>query len=211
MSLVKSRIPLRADLHDFPKNVFGSLAGLVNPTISREKDTLIIACSELGTAPDAISFANRERFLILQHLAASIPSKAECETCQGLSCEPIQQLFDKYDFRHVVVCGHLGSRVIPYWLQPAAKEVSDVGSFRRRFETGTRSLVDNNYFPNSLSERIELMIFEHVLCQIANLLTHSFISDRVQTDKSSFYGWVIDDESARVYGYCADQSAFVLI
>jgi hypothetical protein len=44
---------------------------------------------------------------------------------------------------------------------------------------GTRTLVDENYAPDSIAERIELMIFEHVLCQIDNLISHPFIFERV--------------------------------
>ena len=103
MSLVKPRIALTADLHQFSKDVFGSITGLVRPLVARKKDTLIIACSELGTAPDSISFGKPEQFLILQHLAASIPSKSECEIYDGLSCEGLEQLFDKYEFRNVII------------------------------------------------------------------------------------------------------------
>ena len=213
MSLVKPRIELTADLHQFSKDVFGSITGLVRPLVARKKDTLIIACSELGTAPDIISFGKPEQFLILQHLAASIPSKSECEIYDGLSCEGLEQLFDKYEFRHVIICGTLGCGVIPFWLQPAEKRDSDadIGGFRQRFEMGTRKLVDENYFPESVAERLELVIFEHVLCQIDNLLSHTFILDRVRTRTTSFYGWVIDDKSTRVYGYDPDESAFRLI
>lgn len=208
MALVKSRISLRADIHPFQKNVFGSVAGLVHPADCRERDTLIITCSELGVAPDYISFGTPERFLFLQHIAGSIPSKAECEASDGLCCDGIEKLFGKYEFRHVIVCGHLDCGVIARWLLPAEAGVRDAGDFRRRFETGTRKLVDNNYFPISSSERLRLMIFEHVLCQIENLLTHSFVSERVRAGMTSFYGWVVDDESARVFGYCPDESAF---
>lgn len=208
--LVKSKVPLRANLHPFPQNTFGSIADLVRPS-SRERDTLIIACSELGSAPDYVSFAKRERFVILQHLAASMPSQAEFEMYQELCCGAIAKLFEKYDFRHVIVCGHLGCGVIPYWLQPADVGDTDVGGFRRRFELGTHKLVEDNYFPSSVLEKIELLIFEHVLCQIDNLLTHPFISQRVRSQTTSFYGWVVDDQSARVYGYQPDESAYMLI
>ena len=210
MALVKSRILLRANIHSFQRNVFGSIPCLVNPPDYREKDTLIITCSELGVAPDCISFGAPERFLVLQHIAGSMPSKAECEVYEGLSCAGIEQLFEKCEFRHVIVCGHLDCGVIARWLQPAEAGERVTGDFRRRFETGTRTLVDNNYFPNSSLERLELMIFEHVLCQIENLLTHSFVAERVRTG-TSFYGRVVDDESARVYGYDPDESAFSLI
>ena len=179
MSIVKPRIALRTGLHQFHKDVFGSITGLLRPPVAREKDTLIIAPSELGAAPDYVSFGKPERFLVLQHLAASIPSKSECENHEGLSCEDLEQLFGKYEFRHVIICGHVGSGVIPFWLQPALEGDADIGGFRRRFEMGTRTLVDENYAPDSIAERIELMIFEHVLCQIDNLISHPFIFERV--------------------------------
>ena len=210
MSLVKCKVSLRSNLHSFPENSFGSVADLVRPS-SRERDTLIIACSELGSAPDYASFANRERFVILQHLAASLPSKAECEMYDELCFIAIEQLFYKYDFRHVIVCGHLSGGAIPYWLSPAAAGDTDAGGFRRRFEQGPRKLVDDNYFPSSEAERLELLVFEHILCQIENLLTHSFGSQRVETQTTSFYGWVVDDDSARVFGYQPNESAFTLI
>ena len=97
------------------------------------------------------------------------------------------------------------------WLQPAAQGDADFGGFRRRFELGTRDLVDKNYFPKSVSERIKLMIFEHVLCQIENLQTHPFVASRVQAQTTSFYGWVVDGDSARVFGFSPEESAFVLI
>ena len=97
------------------------------------------------------------------------------------------------------------------WLQPAAQGDADFGGFRLRFELGTRDLVDKNCFPKSVSERIKLMIFEHVLCQIENLLPHPFVASRVQAQTTSFYGWVVDGDSARVFGFSPEESAFVLI
>ena len=211
VSLLKQRISLIADLHQFPKMSFGSIDSLLHPETFREPDTLFIACSELGSAPDNISFAPPERFTILQHLAATLPSKIACDLYEELSCEGIQQLFETYDFQHVIICGHLQCQVIQHWLQPASENETDVGKFRLRFQSGTRDLVDHNYLPDSAAERFDLMVFEHVLCQIDNLLTHPFIFDRVQASTTSIYGWVIDNDSARVYGYRPEESAFVLI
>ncbi|MDG1809843.1 MAG: carbonic anhydrase [Pirellulaceae bacterium] len=208
---MKSRVSLRPDLHEFPKNGFGSLVGLVKPPASRIRDTLIIACSELGAAPDCLSFGDADRFLVLQHLAASMPSYQECENDERLSLEEVARLFDQHQFQHLIVCGHLGCGVIPYWLRPIKSGADDTNGFRRRFENGTLRLVDNHYTPKSLSERRELLIFEHVLCQIENLLTHPFLEQRVRSGNTSMYGWVVDDESARIYGYRAEESAFVLI
>ncbi|MEM7473916.1 MAG: hypothetical protein AAF483_02930, partial [Planctomycetota bacterium] len=73
MNLAKPTIPIVSRLHHFPEGVFGSLAELLDENLAVEKDTLLVACSEMGAAPDHISFASRDRVFILQNLAASIP------------------------------------------------------------------------------------------------------------------------------------------
>jgi len=211
VSLVNWKLSLKQGLHEFPQGIFGSTSELIHPPEVRENDTLIIACSEQGAAPDNISFATPNRCVVLQHLAASMPSRTECETYEGLCCDDVEELFDKHEFRHVVLCGHLRCGVIRNWMQSVKPGQSDVGGFRKRFETGTKVLVDQNYTANTNEERCTLMICEHVLCQIENLLTHSFVADRVRTNATSLYGWVVDDDSARVMAYSPQESAFVPI
>ena len=202
---------LKAGLHSFPQGVFGSTNELICPISARNRDTLIIACSEQGTAPNNVSFAKPDRFVILQHIGASVPSKADCEMYEGLSCDDVQVLFDRHLFRHIIICGHLGCGVIRCWLQPTIDGNIDIGGFRRRFERGTRRLVDNNYAPDTDQVRMSLMICEHVLCQIENLITHPFVGKRLQAGETSIHGWVIDDQTARVFGYCPERFAFLPI
>ena len=211
MSVVKSRFSLRSDLHEFPKDGFGSVASLINPPETRARDTLIIACSELGAALDCLSFGDASRFLVLQHLAASMPSRRDIENDSRLSLEGVSRLFDKHQFSNLIVCGHLACQVIPHWLQPTDVSDDDAYGLRKRFENGTLRLVDNHYAPKTAREHLELLIFEHLLCQIENLLTYPFISERVHSRKTSLFGWVVDNASARVYGYRAEESAFLLI
>ena len=63
MSMVNWELSLKEGLHQFPQRTFGSPSDLTNTWDARERDTLIIACSELGTAPDNISFAEPNRAL----------------------------------------------------------------------------------------------------------------------------------------------------
>jgi carbonic anhydrase len=71
--------------------------------------------------------------------------------------------------------------------------------------------VDSNYAPETATERVTVMICEHVLCQIENVLTHPFAMKRVLARNTSIHGWVIDDESARVFGYDPEEFAFMPI
>ena len=211
MSLVDRKFSLQRGLHRFPLHAFGSVEELMYPAEVRERDTLIVACAELGSAPDDISFHTPNRSVVLQHLAGSIPSKNESESIEGLTFDDVEALFDMYDFRHVIVCGHLYCGVIENWLRPCPAGYSDMGSFRARFERGTRALVDESYTTNNFDQRLTLMICEHVLCQIDNLLSHAFFAQRVEQGLTAVHGWVVDDPSARVFGYSHVESAFVPI
>ena len=204
-------VSLKDDLHQVRRCVFGSTSELVRDTAAGEATTLMIACSEQGTAPDNVSFAHPGSLVILQHLGACVASHQECEQHRDLSVNEIEKLFDEHDFRHVIVGGHFDCGVIRSWLQPRIEGSADIGSFRLRFENGTRDLVDNNYAPCSAIERSKLMVCEHVLCQIENLLTHPFILERAITERTWFHGCVIDDKTARVYGYCPKESVFAPI
>jgi len=211
VSVVDRKFSLQPGLHQFPQNTFGSVQDLMHPAVVRKRDVLMVACSELGSAPDNVSFHTPNRCVVLQHLAASIPSRHESENIKGLAFDHVEALNDKYNFRHVIVCGHLHCGVIRNWLRPLPVGYSDSGSFRTRFERGTRDLVDQSYAPDTFEQRLRLMICEHVLCQIDNLITHPFIAERVKTGTTSVHGWVVDDDSARVFGYSPSQSAFVPI
>ncbi|MEM7314947.1 MAG: carbonic anhydrase [Planctomycetota bacterium] len=201
-------VAIRTGLHHFDHSIFGATSDLIEETARRDRGTLMFACSEQGVAPGNVSFANPESFVILQHLGACVASKTECEKYPDLSLGEVEKLFGKYDFRHVIVCGHFGCGVIRTWLQPSNNGNTDSGGFRVRFENGTRDLVDDNYSPGSADERCRLMVCEHVLCQIENLLTHPFIKERAIAEETWFHGWVVDDETARVYGYCPQESLF---
>ena len=202
-------ILLKAGLHAFPDNTFGNIDNLKNPQTSAIQDTLLVACLEMGTAPNYISIANPDRFVILQHLAASIPSLQECDTYSGLSIKPIEALFEKYEFRNVILTGHFGCRCIPYWLKTPPHTDTDIGYFRERFNQSTRRLFEQNYVDDTNDNPLSCCIVcEHVLCQVENMLTHPFISERVLAKESAFYAWVVDDKTARVFGYNPLTSAF---
>ena len=66
---------IKTGLRQFSTSQFGTLADWM--ATSSERDTLLVACSDHGTAPDNLSFAGESRLLIVQHLISSIPSLAE--------------------------------------------------------------------------------------------------------------------------------------
>ena len=66
-------IQLDSSLHNFNPNHFGVPDDVLSTSNRNERDTLMLACAVVGTAPDNVSFASTDRFYILQHLAACVP------------------------------------------------------------------------------------------------------------------------------------------
>ena len=91
--------------HPLDSTFFGAVEDLLDESTATEHDTLMIACSDHRTAPDNGSVAPPGRIMILQHLAASIPSAIECD--KGLDIEGTTRIMGEKTIRHIIECGTL--------------------------------------------------------------------------------------------------------
>jgi carbonic anhydrase len=200
-------IELETTLHDFNPAHFGGIDDFRNPAKSNERDTLMLACPDHGTGPDNVSFAGSDRFFILQHLAASVPSPADSaidNTFDSILCG-----FDGYDIRHVIVCGHLGCGVIPNWLKDTG--TTDTGGLRARFHSNAVKAVSEAYPELSGAAYIERLIHEHALFQLENLQSHKFIRDKLDAGALKLHLWIVNDETTRILAFDPTRSALVPI
>ena len=95
-------IALQDGLHQLHRSFFGSTSDLIRDTSARDGSSLMIACWELGSAPDNVSFTSPGSFVTLQHLGASVPSQVECEMYPELSFDDVEELFDEYVQRFLI-------------------------------------------------------------------------------------------------------------
>lgn len=166
---------------------------------SAERDTLLVACSNHGTAPDNLSFAGESRLLMVQHLISSIPSLAESAEFE-LSLAEEERVMDDYPVRYLIVCGHVECGIIRRWVTGPPMSWSDTGGFETRFRRKTLALVNEHYPDVGAAERCKVAVFEHVLIQLENLLTHSAFAERVANGSLRLFGWVVNEHS-RVLDY----------
>lgn len=196
-------IELETSLHKFKPEHFGTIDDFLANANRNERDTLMIACSDHGTAPDNVSFAGTERFFILQHLAACVPRPEDGELDNTFGA--IQLGFENYDLRHAVVCGHLNCGVIPKWLKK--NDGHDTGGLRARFHSVAVNAVDSAYPKLTGRDYVERLICEHALFQLENLQTHPFIREKLDADELHLHLWIVNDETARVLAFdprCGD-------
>lgn len=167
---------------------------------SAERDTLLVACSDHGTAPDDLSFAGESRLLIVQHLISSIPSLTESAEFELSLSADLGRVMDDYPFCYLIVCGHIGCEIIRRWVMEPPVPWNDTAGFETRFRRKTLALVNEHYPDIGEAERCTVAVFEHVLIQLENLLTHSTFAERVATGSLKLFGWVVNEQS-RVLNY----------
>ena len=131
-------IQLEASLHQFNPNHFGGLNDFLLTADDCERDTLMIACADHGTAPDNVSFAGTARFFILQHIGECVPPPEDREPNDLFGS--IEVGFSNYNLRHAIVCGHLSCGVIRNWLKDDTG--LDTGGLRARFRARAVKAVD---------------------------------------------------------------------
>ncbi|WP_442506728.1 carbonic anhydrase [Novipirellula sp. SH528] len=197
-------IKLKRGLHQFLPHEFGTLAGLRESTRNGAQ-IMMVCCADHGLAADNISFVRPEQCIVIQNMAASVPKydsgaggSVLASLAYGISTERVQD---------VIVCGHLGCRIIPHWSKSIVEldKEDPGGSFNRN----ARIVVESFYRCRSASERHTLMTCEHLLFQLENLLSHPFMRDKLRNGKVRLHGWVVDDNTARVLCFDPKSSQFV--
>ncbi len=135
-------IVLNKDLHEFNPDFFGTYRELRDCAATGGQEILLIACSDHGTAPDNLSFAETGRLVIVQNMAASIPKAGHAYGMAALGS--IEYAIGLMNVQHAVVCGHLGCRIIPHWLKSrpgVTVSQEDVNEFHRQ----AKRVVDAEY------------------------------------------------------------------
>ncbi len=196
-------IELETSLHQFNPDHFGTINDFLSTSDSNERDTLMLACADHGTAPDNVSFAGPNRFFILQHLAACVPRPKDNEIDNSFGAIMIG--FENFDIRHAVVCGHLGCGIIPNWFKNT--KIRDPIGLCDRFRSTTVKAVDEAYPELTDQDYIERLICEHTIFQLENLQSHPFIREKLDANELKLHLWVVNDQTAQVLTYnphCGD-------
>jgi carbonic anhydrase len=184
---------LNPKLHEFDPALFGTLEQLRDFGAKGDRNGLLLACSDHGTAPDQISFASPDHFSILQNLGVSVPCSDE--TGENSLSANIEYSLSAQQTDHLIVCGHLDCTLMRNWLKQSP-EAWDIDSFTD-FNRKARATVEREYQDSERDTQFDLMVCEHLLFQLENLLTHECVSSRVNNQKMKLHVWVAD-HSARV-------------
>lgn len=159
---------------------------------------LIVACPEIRQCIETTTVTQPGPPFVVQSLGNVVPH--ECDGSDK-TVNSIRHGIEASGVRDVIICGHVNCRVIRSVLyQPISGNLcgnesgmSGLDSMRELFDR-----LDGEY-PESVVR--EIVIREHLLAQVENLMSHRFVRDRIQRRSLNLHAWLLDDESETVACY----------
>jgi carbonic anhydrase len=188
---VFSRIQLAKGLHNFRPDDFGTLKDLKKTSCDGDH-VLLICCSDIGFAADNLSVISHEQCTVVQNMGGVIPSvdrMTEASTIASIAFG-----MSRHRIRDIVVCGHLGCRVLRHWLKSPSTATDRVSA--ERFTKQVCFAVDDQDPCQSQAERWARMTCEHTLFQLDNLCSHEFIKCQLRSGSIRLHAWILDDSTA---------------
>lgn len=174
-----------------------------SPSSRLPKDTatgpaLIVACPEIRQCIETTTAAQPGSPFVVQSFGNVVPH--ECDGSEK-TVNSIRHGIEASGVRDVIICGHVNCRAIRSVLyQPISgnlcgneSAMSGLDAMRELFDR-----LDGEY-PDSVVW--EIVIREHLLAQVENLMSHRFVHERIQRRSLNLHAWLLDDESETVACY----------
>jgi carbonic anhydrase len=186
----------------FPRHrdLFRSLASGQRP------QTLFITCSDSRVVPNIMLSAGPGELFIIRNAGNIVPPHGE--PAGGVSAT-IEYAVEVLGVREVVVCGHSDCGAARAAMNPeAVASLKAVSAWLRHAERAA-AVVHETAAKRSEAERLEIMIEENVVAQMANLGTHPCVAARLKSGRLEVHGWTFDIATGSFRVYDPAEGAFV--
>jgi len=161
-----------------------------------------ICCCELGAAPQDLTRGQVDEIYTIQDAGGVV-------TLDGHRPVPsieasIDYALGVQEVEHIVVCGHSRCRFIHNTLQAAgAPDVALADEFRTILQP-----VAQRYATSTGNSLGSVLVQEHVLLQLEALAQVDGVARRLGEGRLKLYGWIVDEETARVYSFNVETGQF---
>lgn len=168
---------------------------------------LFIACSDSRVDPNLITQTDVGELFVVRNAGNIVPPYGAANGGEGGT---IEYAIGALDIDQVVICGHshCGAMKGLTKLNKLQADMPLVYDWLQHAET-TRRLVAENYPNSEGEERIEILVAENVLVQIANLKTYPIVRSRLLQGKLQIYGWIYHIETGEVLAYDEETHTYI--
>lgn len=177
----------------YPKHrgLFTRLARNQNP------QAVFVTCSDSRVVPNLFTQADPGDLFLIRNAGNIIPPAG---TTAGGTIASIEYAVVALGVEHVVVCGHSDCGAMKGILHPEKVKHMPAVEVWVNFAHSAREAVMREFSDLDDDTIAELLVDYNVISQVRNLLTHSFIQERVNARKLEVYGWTYDIRTGMLRG-----------
>jgi carbonic anhydrase len=163
---------------------------------NQQPAALFITCSDSRVVPNMILQADPGDLFLIRNAGNIVPPEGSI----GGTIASIEYAVVALGVRDVVICGHSDCGAMKGILHP--EKVTHMPTVSKWVEHAkvAREAVHKE-FPDLDDDTVaELLVDYNVIAQVRNLLTHSFIRERVEAGNLKVYGWAYDIRTGMIRG-----------
>lgn len=192
----------------FQREVFPSQKALFQQLSNWQRpQALIIGCSDSRVIPELFMQQGPGDLFVVRNAGNIVPPYAIAPGGVSASIEYAVAVLGVPD---IVVCGHSGCGAMTAILRGSEqlKALPEVSRWLN-FANAATKIVTEQHAAKDDQTKLDILVRENVLAQLANLLTHPVVANAVRSKETRLHGWVFDIPTATVTTYDAETGEFV--
>ena len=175
--------------------------------ISQSPQAMFIGCADSRIVPEVFTGQGPGSLFVVRNAGNIIPPSS---TIPGGVTASIEYAVSVLGIPDIIVCGHSGCGAMKALLN-GAQALAKLPNVARwlHYADAALAAVETDHANASVEARLKELVYENVLTQLDNLLTHPAVSEAIHNKQLRVHGWVYDLGSGRVDNYDARIQKFV--
>lgn len=176
--------------------------------LGQKPEVLLITCSDSRIVPGLILQSVPGLVFVVRNAGNIVPPAGAAISGEAAT---IEYAIRALNIKNIIVCGHTNCGAMLGLLnRSSVKEMPLVDEWLH-YAQPSLDAVCAKHKDQHAGENVEIeeLVCQNVLTQLANLKTHSFISDAISAGELGLHGWVFQIETARLLRYDASSDKFV--
>ncbi|MDR2307614.1 MAG: carbonic anhydrase [Paucimonas sp.] len=190
----------------FQRDAFPERAGLFRELAGGQKPrALFISCSDSRLVPELVTQREPGELFVIRNAGNIVPSYGPEPGGVSASVEYAVAALQVTD---IVICGHSDCGAMSAIANCSCLEHMPAVAGWLRYAESARVVNEARRHPDAAA-KVESMVRENVIAQLANLQTHPSVRLALEQGRVALHGWVYDIASGRIDAYDGASGRFV--
>ena len=168
-------------------------------------EALFITCSDSRIDPNLLTQTDPGELFICRNAGNIVPPHTNHT---GAMTASIEYAVGALQVPHIIICGHSGCGAMKGAMEPKGLEGFPHVREWLGYARAATLIADRKGAALGKKARLDLLIKENVLVQIAHLKTHPYVAARLSSGETKLHGWVYDIGTGEVLAYDEKSNAF---